>query len=116
VNELAALFEVIQRQFPSGRLDRANFGKVFAAGDDAFAQRLWEALDPRGSGFIDFREYALGASIFCVGTKQEKLKCTIHAFSAAIITRTCRWGRGLTGSASKSCSLCATRTGMGSSP
>jgi hypothetical protein len=76
VGELSALFEIIQRQFPSGRLDRANFGKVFAAGDDAFAQRLWEALDPGGTGCIDFRDYALGASVFCVGSKQEKLRCT----------------------------------------
>jgi hypothetical protein len=76
VGELSALFEIIQRQFPSGRLDRANFGKVFAAGDDAFAQRLWEALDPGGTGCIDFRDYVLGASVFCVGSKQEKLQCT----------------------------------------
>lgn len=77
LRELEAMFEVIQRQFPAGRIDRAHFAQVFAGGDDSFAQRLWDALDPNGTGFIDFREYALGASVFCVGSKREKLRCTV---------------------------------------
>ena len=115
MGELSALFEIIQRQFPSGRLDRANFGKVFAAGDDAFAQRLWEALDPGGTGCIDFRDYALGASVFCVGSKQEKLQCTPPLTHTARTPHTTHITSKMSINVPlsyKSCSLCAIRTEM----
>jgi GTPase SAR1 family protein/Ca2+-binding EF-hand superfamily protein len=83
VQELQSFFHLIEKQLVDGKLDRQSFNKIFRQGDDTFADRLWRLLDRDQSGCINFQEYVVGTSVFCTGSREDKLRFIFSLYDQA---------------------------------